>query len=463
MYRLIPYLLEIRCLLDWICSDSCLGFQSWFKFEGITESLFDQKCQQEFESKWSVPSGQCKSRTSKLFTGGFLSVCLVLTVIFPLVLFSLSTKVGVTTRPQKIKLELYVGRALPIFTAYVRESNIIQMSQRDYKNLSSTFNNIYQPNEIFDNFQPEDTIVVKWSGNSLSTWDISLGSKMELLEELLDNQEFPIRLEIHYVHIGGGGEQGYKIFGQNTYLPPLPNEDRQKLIDMVKSENDSDIVARFPMIFPKFMSISKEGNPRVLTLMEESFKDHGAAHSPKGSLAAGDDEDNEALPPDGGRLRDVLVKLFSKKGRAAWWQVKEKCSADDDNYVYYLSNLVYKDCESLVLYIFNEKVFSRTINVIASKGIFGLYLIYFMMIIKAFRACRADMGDIWITDLPSVDKLFRKCMEVYIARDMKNFELENEIFQDLVAIMRSKEVLIKLSRHEDNNYDPTFMIPETSS
>ncbi|XP_066141198.1 piezo-type mechanosensitive ion channel component-like [Euwallacea fornicatus] len=462
IYRLIPYLLEIRCLLDWICSDSCLGFQSWFKFEGMTQSLFDQKCQQEYESKGGVPSGQCKSRRSKLVTGGFLFVCLVFTVIFPLVLFSLSTKMGVTTRPQRIQLELYMGRALPIFTAHVRESNIIQMSQHDYENLSSTFNNIYQSNEIFNSFQPEDTIVVKWSRNSLFTWDISAGSKMELLEELFDSQEFPIRLEIHYVHVGGGGEQSYKTFGQNTYVPPLPNEDRQNLIDMVKSENDSNIIARFPMIFPKFMSINKEGNPRVLTLMEESLKEHSSTHDPKENLSTGDYED-EALPPNGGRLRDILVRLYSNKRRTTWWQIQEKCSAEDDNYIYYLSNLVYNDCESLVLYIFNEKIFSGAINVLASKGIFGLYLIYFMMIIKAFRACRADMVDIWITDLPNTNKLFRKCMEVYIARDMKNFELENENFQDLVAIMRSKEVLIKLSRYENNSYNPTFVIPETSS
>jgi len=47
-------------------------------------------------------------------------------------------------------------------------------------------------------------------------------------------------------------------------------------------------------------------------------------------------------------------------------------------------------------------------------------------------------------------------MEIYVARDMKNFELENEIYEEMVAIMRSREVVIKLTRYEDNQYDPTY-------
>lgn len=43
LYRFIPYFLEIRYLLDWICSDSSLELVDWFKMEDVTQSLFDQK------------------------------------------------------------------------------------------------------------------------------------------------------------------------------------------------------------------------------------------------------------------------------------------------------------------------------------------------------------------------------------------------------------------------------------
>lgn len=47
-------------------------------------------------------------------------------------------------------------------------------------------------------------------------------------------------------------------------------------------------------------------------------------------------------------------------------------------------------------------------------------------------------------------------MEIYVARDMKNFELENEIYEGMIAIMRSREVVIKLTRYEDNHYNPMY-------
>lgn len=43
LYRSIPYFLEIRCLLDWICTDTCLALDAWFKMEDVTKNLFDQK------------------------------------------------------------------------------------------------------------------------------------------------------------------------------------------------------------------------------------------------------------------------------------------------------------------------------------------------------------------------------------------------------------------------------------
>lgn len=51
-------------------------------------------------------------------------------------------------------------------------------------NISTTFDNIEAADVIFDKFKAEDIVVVKWSPHSMTNWDISPGSKLELLEEL---------------------------------------------------------------------------------------------------------------------------------------------------------------------------------------------------------------------------------------------------------------------------------------
>lgn len=40
----------------------------------------------------------------------------------------------------------------------------------------------------------------------------------------------------------------------------------------------------------------------------------------------------------------------------------------DDNYVYYLTNLAHNDCDFLVLYLFNERVFPHALNFMTQGG-----------------------------------------------------------------------------------------------
>jgi len=42
-YRQIPFIFEIRCLLDWTVTDTTLTFFRWLKFEDIYASNYDVK------------------------------------------------------------------------------------------------------------------------------------------------------------------------------------------------------------------------------------------------------------------------------------------------------------------------------------------------------------------------------------------------------------------------------------
>ncbi|KAH1008219.1 hypothetical protein HUJ05_008793 [Dendroctonus ponderosae] len=172
-----------------------------------------------------------------------------------------------------------------------------------------------------------------------------------------------------------------------------------------------------------------------------------------------DTDDDEDTPADPKILRNLVASLLVNEDGDKWWYITEECSAEDDNYFYYLKDLVHNSCEHLVLYTFNERVFSNTMSYVTQSGIIGLYLLYFMMVIGIIRGCRVSVGEIWIEDLPLSDDIMRKCLEVYIARDMHNFELEEELFAELIFIMRSRELLIKLSRLKDSGYNPPIVAP----
>uniref|UniRef100_A0AAR5PBX4 Piezo non-specific cation channel R-Ras-binding domain-containing protein n=1 Tax=Dendroctonus ponderosae TaxID=77166 RepID=A0AAR5PBX4_DENPD len=314
--------------------------------EDVTQSLFDRKCQQESEAKCNRPSGQPYNRTTKLLVGGLLFMLLIMTLIFPFFLFSLSSTVGIATLPHKLELAIYMGRSQQIFEAYVTRSDLIQLSDEDYLNISATFDNIEAADTIFDAFKVEDIVVVKWSPHSMTTWDISPGSKEELLEDLENEDPFTFRLEIQYTHVGHGGQQSNRVFAQTSDLAPLPNAERQNLIDIVKAKTDTSTLLLLPLIFPKFLKIDKEGRPEVLSMMEH-IEVTRIIHDKNQSLDGADDDD---VPPDPNKLRNLLLTL--RRSKAAWWQLSEECTILDDNYVYYLTNLAHNDCDFLVLYLF---------------------------------------------------------------------------------------------------------------
>ncbi|KAH1021022.1 hypothetical protein HUJ04_010595 [Dendroctonus ponderosae] len=86
-------------------------------------------------------------------------------------------------------------------------------------------------------------------------------------------------------------------------------------------------------------------------------------HDKNQSLDGADDDD---VPPDPNKLRNLLLTL--RRSKAAWWQLSEECTILDDNYVYYLTNLAHNDWDFLVLYLFNERVFSNAMNFMTQGG-----------------------------------------------------------------------------------------------
>lgn len=64
----------------------------------------------------------------------------------------------------------------------------------------------------------------------------------------------------------------------------------------------------------------------------------------------------------------AIIKIVLFIYSFARWQLKEECVVDDDDYYYYLKDLVHNNCDHLVMYTFNEKVFSETLSYLTQSG-----------------------------------------------------------------------------------------------
>ncbi|XP_050294908.1 piezo-type mechanosensitive ion channel component-like isoform X2 [Anthonomus grandis grandis] len=427
LYTCIYYFFEIRLILDWMWSESCLAITAWFKIEEITQNMFDQRCEQVYEEKYTSPTGEPKKHVRKYIVGTPLIIGLILSVIFPFILFSLGSQVGIATRPTKFGIDVYMGSTEPIFKTYATEERIVKFTTDEYKNLTNIFNNIPFAQDMFGGYEAEDVIAVKWSTQSLTTWKISPGAFKELRDQLLSKKPYVMLIEITFSHVGHGGKVKEGIFRQRSVIHPLPDKRRELLLKMLESNVTADSELWLDYTFPKFLLITKEGEAEALSIMAESYSDQQIDEENDLIIDLDDVDANKKLR-DPRVMRHLLLKLSVSPTGEKW-------------------DLVHNRCDNLiVLYVFNERVFSDALNWLTQSGILGLYLIYFFLVIEVIRGFRIEVDEIWVEDLPDSVGLWDKCMEVCIARDMGYYELEELLYAELVFIMRSRETLIRMSR-----------------
>lgn len=69
------------------------------------------------------------------------------------------------------------------------------------------------------------------------------------------------------------------------------------------------------------------------------------------------------------------------------------------------------------------------------------------------------MNKLWLKQAPNIDRYYKIAMDLYLAREMGNLILENELKEYLIFITRSKEISIKITRLEEDPYNPIFVNP----
>lgn len=86
VFAAIPFLYELRQLLDWSCTPTTLSFQDWLKLEDINMSLFFVAVTRA--SRASKPYGARQPRYLKFFQGTLLFLGLLVLLWVPLLVFS---------------------------------------------------------------------------------------------------------------------------------------------------------------------------------------------------------------------------------------------------------------------------------------------------------------------------------------------------------------------------------------
>ncbi|XP_070774836.1 piezo-type mechanosensitive ion channel component 2 [Enoplosus armatus] len=415
-FRLVPFLTELRAVMDWVWTDTSLSLSSWICVEDIYAHIFILKCWRESEKRYPQPRGQKKKKVVKYGMGGMIVVLLICIVWFPLLFMSLVKSVaGVVNTPLDVSFEITLAGFQPIFTMSAQQEQLQNVSAAEFEK----FVKRYVDDEALqwlEGYMPEDLIIAELKGSSNSLWTISPPSRKNLIAMLGTKKDFPITVSWSVqrnLNLGAKAE-----IASGKLARTLDKDTKKELIKILRGTGSNSVI--LTDIFPRYIRAPSDSDAKPV---EHLFKDK------KKML-------NITLTLE--RSENVSDQIQE------WWTVNqmepgpiEKRSAE------------YKVEAGLELYIFSDQVSPPSLGFLAGYGIMGLYASVVLVIGKFVREFFSGISHtIMFEELPNVDRILKLCTDIFLVRETGELDLEEDMYAKLIFLYRSPETMIKWTREK---------------
>ncbi|NXH96703.1 PIEZ2 protein, partial [Pachycephala philippinensis] len=186
-FRLVPFLTELRAVMDWVWTDTTLSLSSWICVEDIYAHIFILKCWRESEKRYPQPRGQKKKKVVKYGMGGMIIVLLICIVWFPLLFMSLIKSVaGITNKPLDVSITITLGGYQPIFTMSAQQNQLKSLDVNEFNEFLRSYRGNTAALQFLEGYAREDITRADLEGNSNSLWTISPPSRQKMIQGLRD-------------------------------------------------------------------------------------------------------------------------------------------------------------------------------------------------------------------------------------------------------------------------------------
>ncbi|XP_063838505.1 piezo-type mechanosensitive ion channel component isoform X2 [Ostrinia nubilalis] len=428
-FMAVPFLFELRTLMDWIWTDTSMTLMDWLKMEDIFASVFLLKCSRYVEDEFPQPRGMKKSNVSKYLLGGGVLAFVIAIIWFPLVFFAFGNTVGEPNPPTDVTVKIRIGPFLPVYQMSAQSHNIDVFSEQDYTQLSNQYARDRTAQTFLSNYIYNDVAVVTINPNSTMNWEISPPELDRLEKEAISDSPLLVRFTYVITHPTNAVPnpptiEDFREIELPAKIDGKPNPERETLLKLLAGTASEDTWLNVKHLFPKFLKVFNKGTAKAAyQLMPPTIE--------KGE--------------DARLYRDVQLRLERYGNTTMYWRVRESCGARDP-----LLSIPMNNCDMLVMYTFNDKLFPETLNFISGSGIIGLYTTFVFLASRVLRGFFSGIyTKIMFDDLPNVDRVLQLCLDIYLVREALELALEEDLFAKLVFLYRSPETMIKWSRPKE--------------
>ncbi|BFZ13182.1 hypothetical protein BsWGS_16220 [Bradybaena similaris] len=419
----IPFLLELRALMDWIWTDSTMAIGNWLQMEDIYANIFVLKCYREIEKTYPQERAIKKGAIVKYLVGGILLVVIIFIIWFPLVFFSFFNSVFISNPPYEASITIGITGYQPLFTVTAQGNNIVPLTDAEFGMLRKHYSKDRNANSFLNGYDKEDVTMVAFDGRSLSIWGISPVSQQALASDLVNNTSSKLSLTVE-MKFTREPDKALPAEVTNTFELDLRNLGKENknvpsTLAKIVSRASKD-PCKVYNVFPRFVRLASQS--KALALDQLITGSYGIGKS------------NISL----------LLESDSTNGLSEWWNVNETVMGSSIFDYDYNKN---ETNPKIYVITFNDRKAPASLSFLSGYGIIGLYISFILLIGRLMRLSTTNQYlTIMFRELPDVDGFLQLCLDIYLVREMKEFRMEEDLYAKLIFLYRSPETTIKFTR-----------------
>ncbi|KAF9607147.1 hypothetical protein IFM89_032369 [Coptis chinensis] len=388
LYRALPFLYELRCVLDWSCTTTSLTMYDWLKLEDIYSSLYLVKCDAVL-NRATHQQGQKQTKMTKFCSGICLFFVLICVIWAPMLMYSSGNPTNIANPIKEAAVQIDIKTTGGRLTLY--QTTLCKEIQWEDIKIGADLD----PHKYLDVYNVKDIQLICCQSDASTMWLVptvvqtrftqSLDENMEIIFSWVFTRERP---------------RGKEVVTYNTVPdpPPIPSDVQNVL-------NGSTNSFRMHGVYRRYFRLTGSGDVRFIEQAVE----------------------------------EVSGNLVLNRGSQDWWSFHDMSASDVGG------------CGGLtgpIAIIVTEETPQGILGETLSK--FSIWSLYISFVLAVGRFIRLQCSDLRMRipfeNLPSCDRLIAICEDIYAARAEGELEVEEVLYWTLVKIYRSPHMLLEYTK-----------------
>ncbi|XP_019423169.1 PREDICTED: piezo-type mechanosensitive ion channel homolog isoform X2 [Lupinus angustifolius] len=390
LYRSIPFLHELRCVLDWSCTTTSLTMYDWLKLEDIHASLYLVKCDVDL-NRSNHEQGEKQTKMTKFCNGICLFFVLMCVIWAPMLMYSSGNPTNIANPIKDASARLDINTVSGRLTLF--ETTLCEKISWE-KLVARTS---LDPEGYLNAYNEKDIQLICCQPDASTSWLVPPVVQARFTKSLRWDMEIIFSWQFTRDRPKGKELVKYELTIEDRDLP-----ESSEVTEVFNGTSNSFTVFN---IYPRYFRVTGSGDVRSL---EQSVE-----------LVNGD--------------------LVLNRGNPEWWSFYDTDISDAHGC---------GEFPGPMAIIVSEETPQGIIGETLSKfSIWGLYITFVLAVGRFIRLQCSDLRmRIPYENLPSCDRLMAICEDIYAARAEGELEVEEVLFWTLVKIYRSPHMLLEYTQ-----------------